>query len=131
MDGREAIAQYKEWYYEFYGVKPTEKLIEIFCKIKGIDIEKIREQAREEVAKVEESKEYEICSALKDVPTKSTDSTAHMAIQYTEENFRALETNYNNLLSDYEEICNISQEQAKIIERYQKAEIEALGGADG
>lgn len=71
MDGKEAIEQFKEWYFESYGVKPTEKLIETFCKMKGIDIEKIREQARKEVANVEEIK---VCSVLADAPTVASDS---------------------------------------------------------
>jgi hypothetical protein len=139
LDSKEAIAQYKEWYFEFYGVKPTEKLIDTFCKMKGIEIER----EREEVAKVEETKlkhsklpwrleiiddEPTIVNADKEPLIAGTDDAFIVEVC---NNYEALETNYQNLLSDYEEICTIAQEQAKIIERYQKAEIEALGGADG
>jgi hypothetical protein len=106
LDGKEAIEQFKEWYMESYGVKPTEKLIETFCKMKGIDIEQVKEQNRKEVAKVEEQAEYKVCSVLQDVPTVATASTQ---IPFTEENFRALETNYQNLLADYEEVSAIAQ----------------------
>jgi uncharacterized protein YfeS len=109
LDGKERIEQFKEWYQEFYGVKPTEKLIETFCKMKGIEIK----QEREEVAKVEEKAEYKVCSVSEDVPTVATASTQ---IPYTEENFRALETNYQNLLADYEEVSAIAQEQKQTIE---------------
>jgi hypothetical protein len=115
LDGKEAIAQYKEWYMENYGVKPTEKLIETFCKIKGIDIEQIREQTRKEVAKVEEQAEYKVCSVLEDVPTVATASTQ---ISYTEDNFRALETNYHNLLAEFQEVSAIAQ--------FREGEIEEL-----
>jgi succinyl-CoA synthetase beta subunit len=113
LDGKEAIAQYKEWYFEFYGVKPTEKLIETFCKMKGIDIEQVRKQAREEVAKVENQAEYKVCSVLEDVPTVTT---ASVQIPYTEENFRALETNYQNLLAEFQEVSAIALEQKQTIE---------------
>ncbi|HUV84237.1 MAG TPA: hypothetical protein VMV86_00925, partial [Methanosarcinales archaeon] len=116
MDGKEAISQYKEWYIEHYGVKPTEKLIETFCKIKGIDIEQIREQTREEVVKVEEQADYKVCSVLKDVPTVATASTQ---IPYTDENFRALETNYHNLLAEFQEVSAIAQEQGSEISKFE------------
>lgn len=105
MDGREAISEYKEWYIESYGVKPTEKLIETFCKMKGIDIEQVRKQDREEVAMVEEVKEL----------SSDTDLTAHTANQHTEENFKALETNYHNLLAEFQEVSAIAQEQGNEI----------------
>jgi DNA primase catalytic subunit len=115
LDGKEAIAQYKEWYMESYGVKPTEKLIETFCKINGIDIEQVREQNRKEVAKVEEQAEYKVCSVLEDVPTVTTASTQ---IPYTEDNFRALETNYHNMLAEFQEVSAIAQEQGNEIEKF-------------
>jgi molecular chaperone GrpE (heat shock protein) len=113
LDGKEAIEQFKEWYMESYGVKPTEKLIETFCKMKGIDIEKVMEQDRKEVVKVEEPKDYEACSILKDIPTVAT---ADSHIPYSEANFRALDTNYQNLLAEFQEISAIAQEQRKTIE---------------
>jgi hypothetical protein len=109
LDGKEAIEQFKEWYMESYGVKPTEKLIETFCKMKGIEIK----QEREEVAKVENQAEYKVCSVLEDVPTVATADTK---LPYTEENFRALETNYQNLLAEFQEVSAIAQEQKKTIE---------------
>lgn len=45
-------------------------------------------------------------------------------------NYEPLQTNYNNLLAEYEEICSIAEGQSKIIEKYQKAEIEALTGGE-
>ena len=108
LDGKEAIAQYKEWYKERYGFAPTEKLIDKFCKINSIDIE------REEVAKVEEQAEYKICSMLEDVPTVAT---ANSQISYAEENFRALETNHHNLLAEFQEVSAIAQEQGNEIEK--------------
>lgn len=115
MDGKEAIEQYKDWYHENYNRKPTEKLVETFCKIKGIDIEQIREQPREEVAKVEEATEYKVCSALDDVPTVASGGTEKL--EYTEDNFRALETNYHNLLAEFQEVSAIAQEQGNEIEK--------------
>jgi predicted choloylglycine hydrolase len=112
LDGKEAISQFKEWYQEFYGVKPTEKLIETFCKMKGIDIEKVREQDRKEEAKVEEIKE---CSVLTDVPVVTNDTTRAINT-HIEENYKALETNYHNLLAEHQEICAIAQEQKQTIE---------------
>jgi 4'-phosphopantetheinyl transferase EntD len=112
LDGKEAIAQYKEWYTESYGVKPTEKLIETFCKMKGIDIEKIREQDRKEVTNVEEIKE---CSVLADVPVVTNDTTRAIN-SHIEENYKALETTYQNLLAEHQEICAIAQEQKQTIE---------------
>jgi hypothetical protein len=113
LDGKEAIEQFKDWYMESYGVKPTEKLVETFCKMKGIDIEKVMEQDRKEVVKVEEPKDYEACSILKDIPTVAT---ADSHIPYSEANFRALDTNYQNLLADHEEVSAIAQEQKQTIE---------------
>ena len=112
MDGKEAIESYKEWYLEFYNVKPTEKLIETFCKIKDIDLDKVREQVREDVAKVEETKER---SVLNDVLVV-TNETSGAINPYTEDNYKALETTYQNMLAEYQEVCAIAQEQKQVIE---------------
>jgi hypothetical protein len=106
LDGKEAISQFKEWYQENYNVKPTEKLIETFCKMKGIKIE------REEVAKVEE---IQVCSVLSDVPVVTNDTSGAIN-PHIEENYKALETNYHNLLAEHQEICAIAQEQKQTIE---------------
>jgi hypothetical protein len=112
LDGKETIEQFKEWYFESYGVKPTEKLIETFCKMKGIEIEKIREQDRKEVTNVEEIKE---CSVLADVPVVTNDTSGAIN-PHIEENYKALETTYHNLLAEHQEVCAIAQEQKQTIE---------------
>lgn len=104
MEAKEAILQYKDWYKERYGFAPTEKLIDKFCKLNSIEIK------QEEVAKVEEAEKYKICSILKDVATVTNAGTEPIAtIPYTEANFRALETNYQNLLGEYEEVCAVTK----------------------
>lgn len=112
MDGKEAIAQFKDWYMESYGVKPTEKLIATFCKMKGIEIE------REEVTNVEEQVEYKVCSVLDDVPVV-TNVTEGAINQYTEENYKALETNYHNLLAEHQEISAIALELKQVNEKFE------------
>lgn len=142
MDGKAAIVQYKEWYQEFYGVKPTEKLIETFCKIKGIEIEQVREQPEEEndITNAED----EIMMKHSPLPwkadyfdagtggseklciyRKTEDSIMVQTIAIVEQpnidhyiagdnavfiieacnNYEALQTNYNNLLGEYEKAC--------------------------
>jgi hypothetical protein len=112
LDGKEAISQFKDWYIEFYGVKPTEKLIETFCKMKGIDIEKIREQDRKEVAKVDEIKASGVLNNAQVV----TNDTSGVINPHIEENYKALETTYQNLLAEHQEVCAIAQEQKQTIE---------------
>jgi hypothetical protein len=106
LDGKEAIEQYKEWYKEKFGFPPTEKLIDRFCELRGIKIE------REEVAKVEDIKE---CSVLNDVPVVTND-TSIITNPHMEENYKALETNYHNLLAEHQEVSAIAQEQKQTIE---------------
>jgi hypothetical protein len=112
MDGKKAIEGYKEWYCEHYNTKPTEKLIETFCRINGIEIE------RKEVAKVADYKE---CSVLNDVPLNDvpvvTNETIREINQYTEENYKALETNYHNLFAEFQEVSAIAQEQKNEIQK--------------
>ena len=130
MDGKEAIAQYKEWYQEFYGIKPTEKLIDTFCRMKGID--------REEVTKVEENKmkhselPWKI-DKVNDLWILSSEESEYVERGYfpvaqpIEEsdaefiveacnNYEALETNYHNLLAEFQEVSAIAQEQKQTIE---------------
>ncbi len=106
MNAKEAIDKYKEWYTESYGVKPTEKLVETFCRINGIEVE------REEVVKVEETKEYSVLNNAQVV----TNVTEHMADHHTEEDYKALEVTYQNMLAEHQEICAIAQEQKQTIE---------------
>jgi archaellum component FlaC len=113
LDGKEAISQFKEWYMESYGVKPTEKLIKTFCKMKGIDIEQLRELDREEVAKLDETKE---CSMLNNAPVV-TNVTMDEVNPHAEENYKALETTYQNLLAEHQEVCAIAEEQKNYISR--------------
>jgi archaellum component FlaC len=135
LDGKEAIAQYKEWYFEFYGVKPTEKLIETFCKIKGIDIEQVREQNRE-ATKVEEGNEGMMKhselpwkverhgvfkSQIIDTNGKviANDVDSGMTADYIVEvcnNYEALNTNYQNLLGEFEEVSSIAKFRSEEIE---------------
>lgn len=42
MNAKEAIEGYKEWYKEKFGFGPSEKLIDIFCRINGIEREEGR-----------------------------------------------------------------------------------------
>jgi hypothetical protein len=131
LDGKEAIIQYKNWYMEHYGVKPSEKLIETFCKLKGIDIEKVRE--REEVAKVEKEDEVimkhselpwkfngnEIVS-IKDEKCGIAGATNIEDMEFIVEacnNYEALNTNYHNLLAEFQEVSAIAQEQGNEIEK--------------
>jgi hypothetical protein len=113
VNAKEAIDKYKEWYTELYGVKPSEKLIETFCKMKGIDIEKIRDPERKEVAKVEDKKQHSVLINVPVVTNETTDFTNHQS----EENYKALETNYHNLLAEHQEVCAIAHEQSDKIEK--------------
>lgn len=123
MEGRESISQYKDWYKEKYGFGPTEKLIDRFCKLNDIDIE------REEVVKVEDAEKYEVCSILKDTATVTSAGTEPIAIfPYTEANFRALETNYQNLLGEFEDVCAISHlKDKKNVELIEKINVLVSG----
>jgi hypothetical protein len=142
LDGKEAIIQYKNWYMEHYGVKPSEKLIETFCKLKGIDIEKVRE--REEVAKVEEgmikhsklpwkcdyfdnqetgekliiyNDEHSIAEVIQpNIEHYLAKENADFIVEACN-NYEALETNYNNLLAEFQEVSAIAQEQGNEIEK--------------
>jgi len=96
--------------------KTHRELIDTFCKMKGIDIE--------EVAKVEEQAKYTTvygnsCGTLENISTVTSQNTP---IPYSEENFRALESNYNNLLEEYEKACSVIQAL--------KAEKSSKGGAE-
>ena len=85
------------------------------------------------------------CGILRDIATTTTDGTTCKAtmkghviteeqakyIKDTLENYKSLETNYQNLLAEYEKLSEIAQGQAKIIAKYQKAEIEMLEGKKG
>jgi hypothetical protein len=123
VNAKEAIDKYKEWYAELYGIKPSEKLIETFCKMKGIDIEKIRESERKGVAKVEETKADVLLSHTQ----VATNVTEHIPSHHTEENYKALETNYHNLLAEHQEVCAIAQEQSDKIEELE-AKADLLAG---
>lgn len=141
MNGKEAIAQYKDWHKERYGFGPTEKLIDKFCEINDIDIERIRKQAREEVTKVEDDsivkhsklpwrvEKYNPCGDELDNQIRICDEEGRTISHalYCEQsnyeyiveacnNYEALETNYQNLLAEHQEICAIAQEQKQTIE---------------
>jgi hypothetical protein len=106
LDGNEEVEGYKDWYKEKFGFPPTEKLINRFCEIRGIKMK------REEVTKVEEIKQ---CSVLNDVPVVTND-TSSVINPNMGENYKALETTYQNLLAEHQEVCAIALEQKQTIE---------------
>ncbi len=63
--------------------------------------------AREEVAKAE----VEVCSTA--TVTSAETEPILKALPYTEANFRALETNYQNLLGEYEDMCAVTKMKDK------------------
>lgn len=76
----------------------------------------------------------EPCGILAEVSTTTTDGTTDLC-EMLRQKIKALvseckswETNYQNLLAEYEKLSEIAQGQAKIIAKYQKAEIEMLEG---
>lgn len=96
------VAEFKDWYKKQYSIEPSEKLVDRFCQINGIE-------QKEEKAMIEP------CSILKDVPTITTNTTA--PVQQAD-NYKLLETNYNNLLAEFEEISAIASEQNMEIDEY-------------